>query len=245
MGQEILERLAAKHADAVFVEECAMGSRQNGCRRLDAWVLLKTWSPFTTIGYEVKNSRGDFLQDRKWQEYLIACHEFNFVCPAKLIAPEELPAEVGLLWTAGESRLITKRRAVRREPDPVTVCRLMTYVLMARSTIVADMWETNRETKEQFWRRWLANRAEAKELGYHVSGKIRERLAEAESGRRRAEDDRHRLESVREQLITLGLDGDASAWRIAERLRGDSRQLQQIARLAVEIGRLAEAKANP
>ncbi len=257
MSQSILDRLAAKHADAVFIKECAMGSRQNGCRRLDAWVLLKTWSPPTTIGYEVKNSRGDFLQDRKWQEYLPACHEFNFVCPAKLIAPEELPAEVGLLWTAGESRLITKRRAVRREPDPVTLCRLMTYVLMARSSIVGDMWETNRESKEQFWRRWLAEGAEAKKLGYEVGKKIRARLTEAEQARwdaeRRlteaeqarwdAERQRDRLEGVREKLIALGLDGNAAAYQVEDRLNGSARQLRQIARLASEISRLTETPA--
>lgn len=237
----ILERLAMRHADAVFVEECAMGSRQNGCRRLDAWVLVKTWSPFTVIGYEVKNARTDFLRDRKWQEYMPVCHELYFACPAKLIVPEELPSGVGLLWASGESRLVTKRKAIRREPDPVALVRLMSYVLMSRTRIVADMWEAAKnETREDFWRRWLANGAETKALGYEVGKRIRERLAEAEIGRREAERQRDRLEGVREKLIALGFGEDASTWELEDRFNGAGRTLRQVARLAQDIVRLAE-----
>ncbi len=239
MPLSILERLAARHADAVFVEECAMGSRQLGCRRLDAWVLLKTWSPFTVIGYEVKGSRADFLRDQKWSEYLAVCHELYFACPAKVIQPEELPRDVGLLWTAGDSRLITKRRAVRRELDPVACCRLMSYVLMSRTRIVGDMWEAQRETPEGFWRRWVARGAQTQDLGHHVSRKIRERLAEAEEGRRRAEDDRRRLEAVEQRLTELGLPAGSAAWQLDELADGSRRKLREIGRLAESITRLA------
>ena len=235
----ILERLAARHADATFVGECAMGSRQNGCRRLDAWVLLKTWSPPTTIGYEVKVSRGDFLGDRKWQEYLPVCHELYFACPPKLIQPEELPQDVGLLWTAGETRLITKRRAVRREPDPVALCRLMTYVLMSRTRVVADMFEAQRPTKREFWRRWLAEVREDRAMGYEVSQRVRRRLNEAEAKARRAEQERDRLTAVREKLVALGLDGDASSWQLDRRFGGQDVRLREIARLAGAIAELA------
>lgn len=246
MSLSILDRLAARHADAVFVNECAMGSRQNGCRRLDAWVLLKTWSPFTVIGYEVKANRADFLRDRKWSEYLPVCHELYFACPVKLIVPEELPQDVGLLWTAGEARLITKRKAIRREPDPVALVRLMTYVLMSRTRIVGDMWEArNRESREQFWRRWLAEGAEAKALGHEVGKKIRERLHEAEHRQHDAEMARGRLEHVEQKLIALGLDKGTDAWRLERAASGqkDERAFAEIARLARRIGVLAEPTA--
>src|SRR6266511_4356021 len=114
---DIQAALRYRHSKDVLVEECNMGSAHAGCRRLDAWVLLKTWSPWTTIGYEVKVDRGDFLRDRKWVDYLPVCHELYFACPAKQIQPEELPPEVGLLWTTSGQRLVTKRKAHRRQPD--------------------------------------------------------------------------------------------------------------------------------
>ncbi len=244
VGQSILQRLAVRHANAVFVEECALGSRQNGCRRIDAWVLLKTWSPFTVIGYEVKTSRSDFLRDRKWQEYMPVCHELYFACSAKLIAPEELPQDVGLLWTSGESRLITKRKAVRRQPHIAMLVDLMSYVLMSRTRIVGDMYEAaNHETREEFWRRWLANGAETTALGYQVGKRISERVAEAEAGRRQAERERDRLLGVREKLVALGLEGDASTWQLEERFGDGGRKLRRIAGLARDIARLAETGA--
>jgi hypothetical protein len=240
----IIERLALRHSDAVFVAECKTGSSWAGCRRLDAWAMPKTWSPLTFIGYEVKVDRGDFLRDRKWQEYLPVCHELYFACPAKLIAPEELPQDVGLLWTSGDARLVTKRKAVRRQPEPGALVDLMSYVLMSRARIVGDMHEAaNHETREQFWRRWLEDGAEAKKLGHAVGKRIGGRLLEAEDGRRRAERDTERLTAVREKLVALGLDGDASTWKLEERFGAGARTLRQIARLAQNITQLAEPGA--
>ena len=242
MSLSIIERLALRHSDAVFVAECKTGSSWAGCRRLDAWAMPKTWSPLTIIGYEVKTARGDFLRDHKWQEYLPVCHELYFACPAKLIAPEELPQDVGLLWTSGDPRLVTKRKAVRREPDPAKLVWLMSYVLMSRTRIVADMHEAaNSETREQFWRRWLEDGAQAKSLGLQAAKKIRQRIIEAEDGRRRAERDTERLTAVRERLVALGLDGDASTWQPDERFGASTRNLRQIARLAQSITQLAES----
>jgi hypothetical protein len=56
----LLKALAQRHKDDVFVPECKNGPTQTGShRRLDAWVMLKTWSPVTMIGYEIKVSRSD------------------------------------------------------------------------------------------------------------------------------------------------------------------------------------------
>ena len=49
-------------------------------------------------GFEFKASRGDFLADNKWQQYLKYCHTFSFVCPHGMIGKEELPKGIGLLW---------------------------------------------------------------------------------------------------------------------------------------------------
>lgn len=48
--------------------------------------------------FEIKASRSDFIGDKKWQEYLKYCHTFSFVCPYALIAKNDVPNTVGLLW---------------------------------------------------------------------------------------------------------------------------------------------------
>lgn len=234
----VLEALRIRHAKDVFVDECKMGSSWNGTRRLDGWALLKTWSPFTIVGYEIKTDRGDFLQDRKWVEYLPVCHELYFVCPANLIALEELPADVGLLWATKGTRLQTKRKAVRREPDASALVTLMGYVLMSRTRIVENMWEAqNKESNEEFWRRWLTEKNERLTLGKAVSKRLKDTVNELHGRTQRAESDRQRLEHVEARLVELGLDKDAGVYalrRVAPEVdRAEIRRLaQQIERLA-------------
>ena len=48
--------------------------------------------------FEVKASRSDFTGDDKWHHYIKYCHTFSFVCPYGLIAKDELPPGIGLLW---------------------------------------------------------------------------------------------------------------------------------------------------
>lgn len=64
----LIQLLRKRHEKDLLVSECKTGSTwiSNGCRRLDAWVLKRTWSPVTMIGYEVKVSRSDFVNDMKW-----------------------------------------------------------------------------------------------------------------------------------------------------------------------------------
>lgn len=243
----ILDALRAKHSKDVFVAECNMGSAHGGARRLDAWVLLKTWSPWTTIGYEIKVDRQDFLRDRKWAEYLPVCHELYFVSPPKLIAPEELPQDVGLLWTTGGQRLQTKRKAVRREPDTKALSLLMSYALMSRARIVANMWEANGSKPDaEYWREWLAKKDADTLLGVEVSQRIRQIVRKAESRAQNAERERDALAEIRDRLTELGLDGCRSPYDLDRRLRqlgGDNGQLARDVRgLAQRILSLTEAR---
>lgn len=235
--QDIVNMLAARHdaSKAFFVDECKLG--EQGTRRLDAWVLLKTWSPPTTIGYEVKVNRQDFVNDRKWADYLPVCHELYFACPAKLIAPEELPEDVGLLWTAGQ-RLVTKRKASRREPEPKRLIALMSYVLMSRAKPAADMWDAARRTPGvDYWRQWLEQKQESQRVGAEVSRRLRERLYEAERRARVAEDKTARCAAVEARLNALGLAPGANTWDIDAKVRTLMRpdRMQRIERMAREI----------
>ena len=52
-AKQIVELLRDKHDDDVFVPEAKTGSSWSGCKRLDIWVMKKSWSPVTMIGYDL------------------------------------------------------------------------------------------------------------------------------------------------------------------------------------------------
>ena len=243
----VIDALATRHAKDVFVPECKMGSAWAGCRILDAWAMSKSWSPWTTFGYEVKVSRSDFLNDRKWQEYLPVCHEFYLATPAKLVAPEELPPDVGLLWMVGGRRMICKRKAVRREPDPAKLGRLMSYVLMSRARIVADMHEANapEEDARDRWSRWLAEDTGEKWLGRMVGRRLAERVAKAERERDLAVSDRVRFEDLAKQVREWGLDPEhCSRFDLQRLFAPDRARDQRIAQAARSILAMVENMAR-
>ena len=64
-------------------------------RRIDMFYFNR-WNK-ETRGYEIKISRADFLQDKKWESYLKFCNWFYFVAPVGIIDPEELPESIGLI----------------------------------------------------------------------------------------------------------------------------------------------------
>lgn len=178
-ASDIVALLADKHAKDVFVPECKTGPTWGSqMLRLDAWAMARSWSKPTTWGYEVKVSRGDFLADEKWRGYLDYCNRFSFVCPPKLIAPQELPAGVGLIYvTKTGTRLITKRKAHHRDVEVPE--ELFRYVLMSRTNIVRNMWDANgSESKADYWRRWLIERRVDRDFGDHVGRAIGERVRE-------------------------------------------------------------------
>lgn len=229
LGAEAIVRMLEKrHDKELFVAECNTGSAMNGCRRMDAWVLCRTYSPMTTIGYEVKVSRSDFLGDNKWQEYLPYCHQLSFVCPAKLIHREELPADIGLIWVSQTgNRLITKRKAVRREPDDAALLRIMTYVLMSRSVIAGNMWMANAkmihgdrgEIRRAEVRRYLEDMRENKMLGNMVSQHIRERYKEMERRVLAAEQKEKAAQELCTRLKAIGVTWNGTAYNAPTALR--------------------------
>jgi len=89
----LVKLLRQRHADDIFVPELSVAAG-----RLDGWALKKSYTSPCISGYEIKVDRGDFNSDKKWPGYLPYCNEFYFVCPAKLIQPNEVSAGVGLLW---------------------------------------------------------------------------------------------------------------------------------------------------
>lgn len=209
----IVHLLETRHHNDVFVAECNNGPTGSASyRRLDAWALKRTWSPITMIGYEIKVHRSDFLRDDKWQYYLDVCHEFSFVCPHGMIQPEELPREVGLIWTTkNHVRLLTKRKAAKRKID--LPAKLLVYVLMSRAHIVADMNSANstRESRMEMWRKWLNDKNNARDLGYRVSQKIADSVREVNADNNRLRQLMRDYDNLRRRIVELGFHPDESS----------------------------------
>jgi len=219
-ASQILGLLETKHNKDVFIAECKNGETW-GARdllKLDAWVLQRTYSPLTTIGYEIKCSRADFENDQKWVGYLDLCHLFYFVCPAGLIRSTDIPSNIGLIWVSRAGKLHTKRKATRTTPDIQKQNGLLIYALMSRSKIVANMMDINYANeppdKLQEYRDIVERANERKELAYFVKDHIKKYAEEvyrkdAEFGNRE-----YAIKNFEERLAKLGIvwDSKNSDW---------------------------------
>lgn len=226
-SKDIIALLADKHHADLFVPECKVNSTWGAetTYRLDAWAMRRSWSPWTTFGYEVKVSRSDFVQDDKWLAYLPRCHRFSFVCPRGLIEPREVGDGAGLIWTTKNGRrLITKVKSPQREIDPPV--ELVLYVLMSRSQIVSSTYrvhsesEMSRQQRIVYCQHWLAQKAESRNLGHLVGKAVAVRVAQAESELQQAQRLLERVEEVDVLLqkhLGLGLE-DLGSWHREEQI---------------------------
>jgi len=221
---DILTLLAAKHASDVFVPQCKDGMTVEGHVQFDAWAMKRSWTRPCTDGYEIKVSRSDFLRDDKWRAYLPFCNQFWFACPAKLIAPEELPPDVGLLRVSSTGgSFFTKRKAVWRKVEIAE--SLWKYIVMCRAQI-SHTYPSGPNDNEQYWRQWLAQKEEGRELGGRVAEAIRVRVAKTESENKLLKKQMATYDDVRTMLVKLGVSPD-SPWcnYEAEQKVKDARQI--------------------
>lgn len=225
---QILDLLRLKHTKDVFIDECKNGETW-GARdllKLDAWVLLRTYSPLTTIGYEIKTSRADFEQDQKWVKYLDLCHLFYFVCPAGLIRSTDIPSGVGLMWVSSTGKLHTKKKAESQNPDIEKQSRLLIYALMSRAKIVANMYDVNRVEpvgRLQELRHTVEQAKERKELAYFIKGHIREIVAESTKIDMELKYREESIKRFEERLSILGInwDSEKSTWEDTMRVNNE------------------------
>lgn len=234
-ASRIQDALRYRHAKDLYISECKNGPTQSlGARpiRLDGWAFLKTWSPVTSVGYEVKVSRSDFLNDHKWRDYLPLCHQFYFVAPKNLIALEELPAEVGLLEAIGGKdggalRLVTRRKAVYMVPGEAYQ-DLLHYVLMARVRVGGEWVDRDRSTdpiearrqRADEWSTWLRDKRALSEMGFKVSKRLQVEIEQMRVQTSAAKAKVEFYESTRHVLRQLGFDPDkpVSEWRLDKRI---------------------------
>lgn len=219
----IVDAIGTKHAKDIFIPECKTGPTWAGTHfRFDALVITKSWVKPAVIGYEVKVSRQDFLHDSKWTNYLDFCNEFYFVCPPKLIGPNEVSDDVGLYWTSGAgTKIYQKKKAKYRDiqiPDS-----LWRYILMWRARIGDEIDAMGIGDRQQYWRKWLEDRKIDHQFGGIVSHAIREeirkkiRTVEDENERFRKLIDKY--DDIRRLLVKLEFDADQfSEWDVQRRI---------------------------
>lgn len=211
--------MAKKHSSDVYVPECNTGSAsKGGIHRFDAWVLKSTWSPVTTVGYEFKVSRSDFLNDKKWPMYLPLCNEFSWVCPYGLIQPNEVSEGCGLMYLSKNgNRVYTKIKAPRRTIEPPW--QLLVYVLMSRASIDGQQIPQLVQSSTQYWNQWLEHKKENRFLGSRVNQRLRDIVNTYHHDVLRMQDEVGRLESVDKALKNLGIDiSDLSTYQAVEKV---------------------------
>ena len=103
----------------------------------------------------------------------------------------------------------TKRKAQTREIE--TPLAVLIYVLMCRAVIASNMWEANAgestEKKRLYWRNWLRQKEQDRELGYNVAEAIQKRVTVLERRAREAERKAEQTETARELIKkTLGIE---------------------------------------
>jgi len=222
-ARTILDLLARRHWQDVFVPECKDGPSRVGMLRMDAWTMKRSWTHSCATVYEIKVSRSDFLQDDKWRGYLPYCNQFYFVCPPGVIDKSEIPPEAGLLvTTTNGARLLTKKKAPYYERDiPDSLYR---YVLKARARITTPN-ESSIDRRE-FWKQWLAGKNDDLDLGYQVGRKLRHAIAsQVVSARSRNKELKKRIEGL-EHVADLcrQLDINPSVWVSKERFNQTQRE---------------------
>lgn len=220
--------LAERHKNDVFVSQCKTGQSlaADHFSILDAWCMKRSWSQQLMIGYEIKLSRSDFMQDQKFHKYLDYCNEFYFVTTSGTISKHEIPKEVGLIvLTKNANSLIKSKRAAYRQIDfPVD---LIKYVLISRAEIQASskIWSSAHSSnqKREFFEAWLQNKKIDQSFGRMLSKEIRtevnKKILDVEYDNKRLQQQIEALEHIKKFLSDIGVENVEHFWDIRHKVR--------------------------
>lgn len=169
---EIKKALAEYHPKDYFLTECKTCSTYfpdpQGMLKFDGLAITRSYTSPCIIGYEIKVSRSDFLGDNKWHLYLQYCNEFYFVVPVGLVAKDEIPENVGLIYYYPKTgKLLKKRRAVYRKiEEPVGVYKYIIYSRLDQERIPFY------EDRAEYAKAYLEDRSEKRKLGRNFGSKM-------------------------------------------------------------------------
>lgn len=257
-ARDLINMLEKRHAKDVILTEIAI---DGGRRRMDAWAMIPSWSGGLSIGYEVKVSRSDFINDQKMQDYLPYCRQAYLVTPSLDIARiDELPEGYGLIVASG-SRLLTKAKAPVRD---VSIPEAFYQALISRRVrndysrmLPAEIEIARRVEKFADFKDYADGRKELKDVGWLVSARLSTDLYNLKRDRERIEardeDLRYRMEQwralcdrVRNELgINIGMlthhDLDDAYQRIRKVINGPHYPMfEKVEELNREMLRLKE-----
>jgi hypothetical protein len=166
---------------------------------LDAMSIAKSWVHPCVKGFEVKVSRSDFLRDPKWYTYFPLVNEFYMVCPERMIEREEIPTTCGLLWYRPHSKtIVTKQKATYTGGQPTA--DMLMYVIMNK--LDSDRTPFFSLKAEQI-SEYLRCKEDKKHIGYILSTKMAQRVAELEEKLHNYEEfesDAKRVRSVLDEI---------------------------------------------
>ena len=235
MGEKVTSTMIKKaltsfHEKDFFITECKTCSTYfpdpQGLLKFDGLAVRRSYTKPCITGYEIKVSRGDFLQDNKWHLYLQYCNEFYFVVPAGLITKEEIPENVGLIYYYPETdHLRTKRKALYRDiEEPVGVYK---YIIFSR-------FDQDRlpfyEDRAEYARDYLNDKREKRKLGASFGSKMAADLRAAQEKLSTVEDCVDDVEFA--QAVAKLLEKHNIGWR----WRGGEHDEQLLKQLDAALG---------
>lgn len=162
-----------------FITECKTCSTYfpdpQGLLKFDGLAVTKSYTKPNIIGYEIKVSRSDFLQDNKWHLYLQYCNEFYFVVPTGLVKKDELPENVGLIYYNPDTKnLRTVKKALYRQiEEPVGVYKYIIFSRLEQDRIPFY------EDKAEYAKDYLEDKKDKRYVGSALGTKLAQDVQEA------------------------------------------------------------------
>lgn len=213
----LLRLLRLKHCNDVFVSECKDGPSAQGMLKLDGWAMKRSWAHPMSIGYEIKQSRSDFVNDTKWHGYLDYCNELYFVTTPGIIKPSEIPESVGLLESSSNlTKLFTRKKAPYRDIEiPESFYR---YILMCRVRITEPTfyYPGSHTSAREYWEHWIVQKEKDLHFGKYVSKKIRkeveEKIINIERNQKELDDKINKLEDIKKICSEFGINTDNAGY---------------------------------
>lgn len=158
----------------------------NQLRILDWLAIKKSWASPRIIWFEIKASRGDFLQDQKRVDYLQYVNQFFFVCPKWMIQKDELPDWVGLMYVDDTwIRTVKRAQFMDNKPD----IDMLMY-------IIHNQIQSTRMPKIRWYRTDINNFLEDKISWDELSRKLRSKLLETVQSLERELEDAKKYKSL-------------------------------------------------
>jgi len=239
-AKAVLSALRDKHKGMPFFEQVKDGPTWGGggLSVVDALAVKISWTSPCITGYEVKVSRGDFVGDEKWPNYLPLCHKFYWACPAGLIKKGEVDPRVGLVYVKANGQCYTRKKALHRDVELPT--ELLYYLVLYRHGRENDEFQQPEESGGEYRRRTIAEFLEGKRTARMLNIALRSRVAERVV---ELEGDVQRVERELESYKTLAADhGFANVWAMRAALAKETGNVDM--RELAALVRSVETHAN-